>query len=107
MERLEANTIPVEGTIYYEGDNMETLYVAQAIDDNEQYQYDNATIEQDEQMSWEVANSETNQNQEDNSQVYNITFTFENSIRKKLLTTLVNNSLIKHNLVNSIIVIMK
>jgi len=84
MERLEANTIPVEGTIYYEGDNMETLYVAQAIDDNEQYQYDNATIEQDEQMSWEVANSETNQNQEDNSQVYNITFTFENSIRKKL-----------------------
>ncbi|XP_018338829.1 PREDICTED: zinc finger protein 471 [Trachymyrmex septentrionalis] len=68
MERLEANTIPVEGTIYYEGDNMETLYVAQAIDDNEQYQYDNATMEQDEQMSWEVANSETNQNQEDNSQ---------------------------------------
>ncbi|KYN16152.1 hypothetical protein ALC57_11607 [Trachymyrmex cornetzi] len=53
MERLEANTIPVEGTIYYEGDNMETLYVAQAIDDNEQYQYDNATMEQDEQMSWE------------------------------------------------------
>lgn len=69
MERLEANTIPVEGTIYYEGDNMETLYVAQAIDDNEQYQYDNATMEQDEQMSWEVTNSETNQNQEeDNSQ---------------------------------------
>ncbi|XP_018303623.1 zinc finger protein 471 [Mycetomoellerius zeteki] len=68
MERLEANTIPVEGTIYYEGDNMETLYVAQAIDDNEQYQYDNATMEQDEQMSWEVANPETNQNQEDNSQ---------------------------------------
>lgn len=85
MERLEANTIPVEGTIYYEGDNMETLYVAQAIDDNEQYQYDNATMEQDEQMSWEVANPETNQNQEDNSQVYNITFTFENSTRKKMM----------------------
>ncbi|XP_011259613.1 zinc finger protein 652-like isoform X2 [Camponotus floridanus] len=69
MERLEENTIPVEGTIYYEGDNMETLYVAQAIDDNEQYQYDNATIEQDEQMSWEPANPESNQNQEeDNSQ---------------------------------------
>lgn len=73
MERLEANTIPVEGTIYYEGDNMETLYVAQAIDDNEQYQYDNTTMDQDEQMSWEVANPEINQNQEeDNSQVYNI-----------------------------------
>ncbi|XP_072763119.1 uncharacterized protein [Anoplolepis gracilipes] len=69
MERLEENTIPVEGTIYYEGDNMETLYVAQPIDDNEQYQYDNATIEQDEQMSWEAANPESNQNQEeDNSQ---------------------------------------
>lgn len=84
MERLEANTIPVEGTIYYEGDNMETLYVAQAIDDNEQYQYDNATMEQDEQMSWEVANPEINQNQEDSSQVYNITFTFEKSTWKKL-----------------------
>lgn len=70
MERLEENTIPVEGTIYYEGDNMETLYVAQAIDDNEQYQYDNVTIEQDEQMSWEAANPESNQSQEeDNSQV--------------------------------------
>ncbi|XP_029172690.1 zinc finger protein 652-A-like isoform X1 [Nylanderia fulva] len=67
MERLQENTIPVEGTIYYEGDNMETLYVAQAIDDNEQYQYDNATIEQDEQMSWEAANSESNQNQEEDS----------------------------------------
>ncbi|XP_070172359.1 uncharacterized protein [Polyergus mexicanus] len=67
MERLEENTIPVEGTIYYEGDNMETLYVAQAIDDNEQYQYDNATIEQDEQMSWEAANPESNQNQEEDS----------------------------------------
>jgi len=67
MERLEENTIPVEGTIYYEGDNMETLYVAQAIDDNEQYQYDNATIEQDEQMSWEPANPESNQNQEEDS----------------------------------------
>lgn len=73
MERLEANTIPVEGTIYYEDDNMETLYVAQAIDDNEQYQYDNTTMDQDEQMSWEVANPEANQNQEeDSSQVYNI-----------------------------------
>ncbi|EZA51915.1 hypothetical protein DMN91_007024 [Ooceraea biroi] len=69
MERLDENTIPVEGTIYYEGDNMETLYVAQAIDDNEQYQYDNATIEQDEQVSWDAANPESNQNQEEyNSQ---------------------------------------
>ncbi|XP_011643402.1 zinc finger protein 652-A-like [Pogonomyrmex barbatus] len=68
MERLEANTIPVEGTIYYEGDNMETLYVAQAVDDNEQYQYDNATMEQEEQISWETANIESNQNQEESSQ---------------------------------------
>lgn len=69
MERLDENTIPVEGTIYYEGDNMETLYVAQAIDDNEQYQYDNAVMEQDEQM-WEASNNDSNQNQEeDNSQV--------------------------------------
>lgn len=70
MERLDENTIPVEGTIYYEGDNMETLYVAQAIDNNEQYQYDNtAMVEQDEQM-WETANPESNQNQEeDDSQV--------------------------------------
>lgn len=69
MERLDENTIPVEGTIYYEGDNMETLYVAQAVDDNEQYQYDNATMEQDEQM-WEGSNNESSQNQEeDNTQV--------------------------------------
>lgn len=67
MERLDENTIPVEGTIYYEGDNMETLYVAQAIDDNEQYQYDNAAI--DEQM-WETSNNESTGNQEEeNSQV--------------------------------------
>ncbi|XP_012226371.1 zinc finger protein 311 [Linepithema humile] len=67
MERLNENTIPVEGTIYYEGDNMETLYVAQAVDDNEQYQYDNAAMEQDEQMSWEVVNPEPVSNQEDDS----------------------------------------
>lgn len=67
MERLNENTIPVEGTIYYEGDNMETLYVAQAIDDNEQYQYDNAAMEQDEQMSWEVVNPDSVSNQEDDS----------------------------------------
>lgn len=64
MERLNENTIPVEGTIYYDGDNMETLYVAQAINDNEQYQYDNAAIEQDEQM-WEAPNTESNSNQEE------------------------------------------
>lgn len=71
MERLDENTIPVEGTIYYEGDNMETLYVAQAMDDTEQYQYDNTTIEQDEQMPWEAANPEpAAQTQEEfNSQV--------------------------------------
>lgn len=66
MERLDENTIPVEGTIYYEGDNMDMLYVAQAIDGNEQYQYDNATVEQEEPM-WETVNDDTNQNQEEDS----------------------------------------
>lgn len=63
MERLDENTIPVEGTIYYEGDNMETLYVAQPMG-SEQYQYEDATIEQDEQI-WETPNPESNQNQEE------------------------------------------
>ncbi|KZC05979.1 Zinc finger protein 28 like protein [Dufourea novaeangliae] len=68
MEQLDENTIPVEGTIYYEGDNIETLYVAQAVDDSEQYTYDAAPLEQDEQV-WEGSNSDTNQNQEkENSQ---------------------------------------
>ncbi|XP_076164782.1 uncharacterized protein LOC143145356 isoform X2 [Ptiloglossa arizonensis] len=68
MEQLDENTIPVEGTIYYEGDNIETLYVAQSVDDNEQYPYDAVAMEQEEQV-WEPANSDTNQNQEkENSQ---------------------------------------
>ncbi|XP_014607887.1 PREDICTED: zinc finger protein ZFP69-like isoform X2 [Polistes canadensis] len=49
MEQLRENTIPVEGTIYYEGDNMERLYVAQPVDINEQYQYEAVQIEQNEQ----------------------------------------------------------
>ncbi|XP_020293443.1 zinc finger protein 394-like isoform X2 [Pseudomyrmex gracilis] len=69
MERLDENTIPVEGTIYYEGDNMETLYVAQAMEDTEQYQYDNTAIEQEsESMSWEATNPESIEAQEENSQ---------------------------------------
>ncbi|XP_076241603.1 uncharacterized protein LOC143183774 isoform X2 [Calliopsis andreniformis] len=68
MEQLDENTIPVEGTIYYEGDNIETLYVAQAVDENEQYSYDATAMEQEEQ-AWDAANSDTNQNQEkENSQ---------------------------------------
>ncbi|KAG7190062.1 hypothetical protein KM043_006204 [Ampulex compressa] len=68
MEQLDENTIPVEGTIYYEGDNMETLYVAQAVDENEQYQYDAGSMEQEEHV-WDAGNSDTNQNQEEeNSQ---------------------------------------
>ncbi|XP_078052962.1 uncharacterized protein LOC144478687 isoform X2 [Augochlora pura] len=63
MEQLDENTIPVEGTIYYEGDNIETLYVAQAVDDNEQYAYDAVPMEQDEQV-WETSNMDTNQSQE-------------------------------------------
>ncbi|KAK2583856.1 hypothetical protein KPH14_001132 [Odynerus spinipes] len=74
MEQLSENTIPVEGTIYYEGDNMETLYVAQAVDENEQYQYEAVAMEQNEQ-TWDTTNedrnSETDVNQyqeEENSQ---------------------------------------
>lgn len=69
MEQLDENTIPIEGTIYYEADNIETLYVAQTVDDNEQYSYDTAVIENEEQV-WETNNSDSNQNQEkENSQV--------------------------------------
>ncbi|XP_016912545.1 zinc finger protein 62 isoform X1 [Apis cerana] len=68
MEQLDENTIPIEGTIYYEADNIETLYVAQTVDDNEQYSYDTAVIENEEQV-WETNNSDSNQNQEkENSQ---------------------------------------
>lgn len=69
MEQLDENTIPIGGTIYYEADNIETLYVAQTVDDNEQYSYDTAVIENEEQV-WETNNSDSNQNQEkENSQV--------------------------------------
>ncbi|XP_017753800.1 PREDICTED: zinc finger protein 235-like [Eufriesea mexicana] len=68
MEQLDENTIPIGGTIYYEADNIETLYVAQTVDDNEQYSYDATPIENEEQ-TWETTNSDTNQNQEkENSQ---------------------------------------
>ncbi|XP_029036805.2 zinc finger protein 480-like [Osmia bicornis bicornis] len=63
MEQLDESSIPVGGTIYYEGENIETLYVAQAVDENEQYSYDAATIENEEQV-WEAGNSDSNQNQE-------------------------------------------
>ncbi|XP_068977540.1 uncharacterized protein [Bombus flavifrons] len=67
MEQLDENTIPVGGTIYYEADNIETLYVAQTVDDSEQY-YDTVAMENEEQV-WETINSDTNQNQEkENSQ---------------------------------------
>ncbi|CAD1479057.1 unnamed protein product [Heterotrigona itama] len=67
MEQLDENTIPVGGTIYYDADNIETLYVAQTVDDNEQY-YDTAAMENEEQV-WETTNADTNQNQEkENSQ---------------------------------------
>ncbi|XP_050483372.1 zinc finger protein 425-like isoform X1 [Bombus huntii] len=67
MEQLDENTIPIGGTIYYEADNIETLYVAQTVDDTEQY-YDTVAIENEEQV-WETINSDTNQNQEkENSQ---------------------------------------
>lgn len=68
MEQLDENTIPIGGTIYYEADNIETLYVAQTVDDSEQY-YDTVAMENEEQV-WETINSDTNQNQEkENSQV--------------------------------------
>ncbi|XP_012247279.1 zinc finger protein 354C-like isoform X3 [Bombus impatiens] len=67
VEQLDEHTIPIGGTIYYEADNIETLYVAQTVDDSEQY-YDTAIIENEEQV-WETINSDTNQNQEkENSQ---------------------------------------
>lgn len=66
MEQLDENTIPVGGTIYYDADNIETLYVAQTVDDNEQY-YDTAAMENEEQV-WETTNADQNQEKE-NSQV--------------------------------------
>lgn len=75
MEQLSENTIPVEGTIYYEGDNMETLYVAQAVDEHEQYQYEAVPMEQNEQ-TWDTSNDDRNSDndvnqyqEEENSQV--------------------------------------
>ncbi|XP_066588450.1 zinc finger protein 354C-like isoform X2 [Prorops nasuta] len=65
MEQLNENTIPVEGTIYYEGNNLETLYVAQTVNENDQYQYEENTMEQEESGWEETANSDSNQNQEE------------------------------------------
>ncbi|KAK0173264.1 hypothetical protein PV328_006488 [Microctonus aethiopoides] len=47
MERLDEDTIPVEGTIYYEGDDMGTLYMAHSINDGETYMYDENNLEQE------------------------------------------------------------
>lgn len=62
MERLEESTIPIEGAIFYEGDNMETVYVAQSVNED-QYQYEEQTTEPEEQQ-WEGTNEATNETQE-------------------------------------------
>lgn len=76
MERLDEDTIPVEGTIYYEGDDMGTLYMAHAINENEQYQYDEQALEHgdqdelDNQEHWEGPTEENmEQGEEENTQV--------------------------------------
>ncbi|XP_023288609.1 neurotrophin receptor-interacting factor 1 isoform X2 [Orussus abietinus] len=66
--KLQEDTIPVEGTIYYEGDDIETLYMSQTSNDNEQYQYGSNSMEQEEQ-EWESADQSTDQQrEEENSQ---------------------------------------
>ncbi|XP_063978765.1 zinc finger and BTB domain-containing protein 17-like isoform X2 [Diachasmimorpha longicaudata] len=62
MERLEENTIPVEGTIYYEGDDMGTLYVAHPLNEHEQYEMEGELpVEQEgqqveQQEQWDGSN---------------------------------------------------
>ena len=71
MERLDDEAIQVDGTIYYEGDNMEAVYVAQPLNDGvDEYEYADQSLEQDQ---WEVANENApvNQGDEDTVQVIN------------------------------------
>lgn len=49
MEKLDEGTVPVEGTVYYEGDDMRTYYVAQTYNENEQY-FDEQVLDTDEQQ---------------------------------------------------------
>ncbi|XP_015597519.1 hypermethylated in cancer 2 protein isoform X2 [Cephus cinctus] len=70
VDQIEDNAIPVEGTIYYEGEEMQTLYVAHSVNDNEQYQYEGVVMEQE---GWETASQEEGsqqqqQQEEENSQ---------------------------------------
>lgn len=80
MERLDEDTIPVEGTIYYEGDDMGTLYMAHSINDGETYMYDENNLEQEQtadheqqeqQEHWDGTNEAVvhEQGEEENAQV--------------------------------------
>lgn len=55
MDKLDDGTVPIEGTVYYEGDDMRTYYVAQAYNENEQYFEEQVldTDEQQDQQQWE------------------------------------------------------
>ncbi|XP_011313652.1 zinc finger imprinted 3-like isoform X2 [Fopius arisanus] len=53
MERLEEDTIPVEGTIYYEGDDMGTLYVAHTLNEGEQYELEGEPVVEPEEQHLE------------------------------------------------------
>ncbi|XP_034943226.1 zinc finger and SCAN domain-containing protein 12-like isoform X2 [Chelonus insularis] len=73
MERLEENLGEEEGTIYYEGDEMGNIYVAHAVNDGEEYQYEEQALEQEdqeqivEQEQWEGQAEEQGQ-EDDNDQ---------------------------------------
>ncbi|XP_008551241.1 zinc finger and BTB domain-containing protein 17 isoform X1 [Microplitis demolitor] len=49
MERLDENIPEEEGAIYYEDSEMGTLYVTSAVNDGEQYQYEEQALEQEDQ----------------------------------------------------------
>lgn len=81
MERLDDDTLPVEGTIYYEDENMDTVYVAESMNqgDEEHYQYEGHPEEQEDQ-DWEEANEGNSENHEEEGppQVKRIFHLFKN-----------------------------
>ncbi|CAD6238718.1 GSCOCG00008535001-RA-CDS, partial [Cotesia congregata] len=83
MERLDEN-IAEDGTIYYEDGEMGTLYMTAAVNDGEQYQYEEQALEQDDQEQGEQQEQWDGTNDDEDGQLY---FKDENGIMQPVYLT--------------------
>ena len=71
---MQDEVIPVEGTIYYENENENTLYVTQSGDETEQYRF-NTVIADENEQEWDNSQQSIEQNiegQDEDSEQVNI-----------------------------------